>query len=234
MPYFDRRDQIRETFESFRHVYAHRKGFEVIIVEDQKNDDNIFWVLNEYAGLFSINLLEAQHVGYNPAPLFNQAARHAQGEILVITNPECLHTVDVLGGIEEEIKRDPNCYVVCGCMSYRGGRFHRWFQHSEHHPRLFHFCSAMTKDLYWKIGGFDESFGEGFGFDDDDFRDRIIEAGIEVVCRDDLVVIHQEHKKGKVPNYGALHSRNKKLWLSKNPKRARWLSPNWRREAYNG
>jgi len=238
MPYFDRAEQLGRTLESFRFLYGPTVQYEVVLVEDKKNwsnarlTDALTNVLDEFPDII-VNRIPSHHEGYNPAPHYNQAARLAKGDYLVITNPECRHKQNILGGLANEFSSDPDCYVVCGCISIRGGEFHRWFQHSEHHNRLFHFCSAMSAKTYQKVGGFDAAFGDGFGFDDDDFRDTILESGIRIVTRDDLIVFHQEHTKNSVPGYGNLHGRNKKLWLSKHPNRARWLKPNWKRETFN-
>jgi len=98
-----------------------------------------------------------------------------------------------------------------------------WYQHSCKRSKLLNFCSIISAVKYKDVGGFDEEFGPGYAFADDDFRDRVI-ATCQVVTDDEMIVLHQEHRKfGSyvTPNvYRSRHDRNKKLYERKVRKRS--------------
>ena len=68
-----------------------------------------------------------------------------------------------------------------------------WFNHSKYNPKYYHFCSALTRENMNKLGGFDERYANGIGFDDDDLVNRIKRLKLEMVICDELSVIHQWH-----------------------------------------
>ena len=68
-----------------------------------------------------------------------------------------------------------------------------WYNHSVHKPHQLHFCSAiMRKDLY-DLGGFDERYANGLGYDDNEFLERIRKKQMMIESIDDSFVIHQYH-----------------------------------------
>ena len=219
MPYYNRPTQFEMTLISFLMRYSLRKDYEVVLIEESKNiknneyHDTLLNIINKYSKpdpqngrLTSINIKHLQYCErdtLNPSVMFNYGAKNSAGEILVITNPECYHEADVLKGFDREFLMDPNIYVVCGCKlvdmvpggSYFDYKFVMWYQHSVHNNRRLHFCSAITKENYFKIGGFDEGYVDGVAFDDDDFRDTIAyRSGLTIKLRDDLVISHLNHE----------------------------------------
>jgi hypothetical protein len=52
------------------------------------------------------------------------------------------------------------------------------------------FFGMMYKDMFFRAGGFDERYREGAGYEDNDFINRMLAAGVEFKIRDDLKVIH--------------------------------------------
>ena len=236
MPYHKRAGHLHNTFISFIHHYRERNDYEVIIVEDIKNtnDYSEHSVLLKEIELFSkegiviVYLFAGNIDSWNPSSLFNEAAKRANGKYLIITNPECFHKTDILVGLDEEFKKDSGVYVVCACESVKNckmfidnfhkfdGIHHRWYQHSIHRNEMYHFCTAISKKNWEKIGGFDERFSLGVGYDDNDFRDGVIAAKIPIVLRDDLHTIHQWHGKTHCPdNHQHLLRNNEKLYQQK-------------------
>ena len=156
--------------------------------------------------------------GHNPSVAYNQGAKEAHGEYLILTSPEVMHEADVLAGLDEEFAKDPDAYVVCACRSLKkNGSFHMWYQHSEHRPLNYHFCTAISRENFLKIGGFDEAFGPGHCYDDDDLVMRVKNSHLNIVVRDDLVTAHQWHRRDTRPgvDYRKLEQRNKELFITK-------------------
>lgn len=216
MPYHMRAQQLSNTLSSFLRLY-HRNDYEVLIGEDHKNvvdqveHSALLRVIEHFPDL-NIHIIPTGSLScWNPSSAFNELSYRSAGEYLLITNPECLHETNILAGLDLAFGYDPNQYVVCACRIPTG----QWYQHSVHRPVKVHFCSSLLKSTYISIGGFDEEYIKGVCFEDDDFRNTLINNNILITERDDLVVMHQQHSKSKPQNYGILHARNRDYFNQK-------------------
>jgi hypothetical protein len=232
MPYYNRAIQLHNTLVSFLYHYAGRDDFEVVIVADGKNatnqvfDTELNGVIEFFRQDIPIKYSVFEKAVTNPSKLFNRAAEMAEGEVFVVTNPECFHHTNILVGFDEEFAKHYRPYVVCACMHtkeavakvnrYEDFKYKpsKWYQHSQHRNLCYHFCNAISRRDYFLIGGFFEEFDKGVCFDDDDFRESVKEAGLNFVTRDDLLVIHQLHKKvhTRIKGYKKLLNTNKALY----------------------
>jgi hypothetical protein len=236
MPYLKRLDCLQNTLKSFNWHYNKRNDYEIIIVEDRKNvrnykeHHNLKRFLDLVKKDFNIIQAESQEIdNYNPADLYNIGAEEASGEFLVITSPECFHDTNILDGFDEGLKNEKNQYIICACKNVENlmisnnqyVSYHpmKWYQHSVHNNKQFHFCSCISKENYTKMGGFDSGYSIGIGYEDNDFQERVWHlGGIQIINRDDLVVLHQNHPKEsvKVKGYKEKLKRNldrfKNIW----------------------
>ena len=220
LPYYKRMMQLEKTFCSFSTFYSLRNDFEVVLIVDPKTNEKEQNILNNiclgFSKIFCIRIITADYGGVNisnPCVAFNIGANEAKGDYFIISNPECLHTVDILKGLDNEFENNSDVYVVCGCMSLgKDDSFHMWYQHSKHRNKGYHFCSALSKKTYFDVGGFDERFKNGISYDDDAFRDTLIKNGIEFVYRDDLLTHHQFHEKVRLGNPRKLLQVNKQIY----------------------
>jgi hypothetical protein len=216
MPFYKRFEQFEKTLSSFVFWYEKRKDIEVIIVFDSKvtrKEANQVECLIMDTSEIQVSTVYRKSLGCNPCVSFNIGAGIAKGDFFVITNPECYHVTDVLSGLDEEFEKDENVYVVCACKSLKKDyTMNMWYQHSVLRNKEYHFCTALHKDNYWGIGGFDERFANGISYDDDAFRDAIKKAGISFVHRDDLVVYHLFHEKIRPLKYRQLLRTNEALY----------------------
>jgi len=231
IPYIDRIPQFRTTLESFiYHEYHLRGDIELVIVEDVKNfknqhtRKNLADLLGAYVSRLPIyTLIAGEMEHWSPVTLFNVAAKHASGEYVILTNPECAHQTNVLKGLDAHFEKFPESYAIASCLSVLAESMTmeqlqhakgKWYQHSKERNVLVHFCAAMKKEFYEKIGGFDEQYKFGVCFDDDDFRNRVMQAKILFEVLDDLVTVHLNHYKEQPPGYVKLHEINKKYFES--------------------
>lgn len=231
MPYHKRAEQLQSTLKSFLFLYGGRNDFEVIIAEDWKNVDDmkehreLLEVVSLYEKFFPINHIFAHILnGCNSASMYNECAKEAQGQYFILTNPEGMHRNNILAGLDEELEKDPDVYVICSSLSVRRSRLSLdeaqtikgvWYQHSVCRNIQCHFCSCISAKQYNEIGGFDEEYSKGFAFEDDDFRNKIWSANIRIVSRDDLVTLHLHHDKSKPKYCQQLHAINKQYYESK-------------------
>lgn len=209
MPYYSR-PELRFALDSFVHYYAHRDDIEVVIVEDSKNfkseekHNALLKILEKYKDGVKITHILDDIESYCSSSKYNAGVRASTGSVIVLTNPETPHNFDIFQYID---KIDmSNTYVVCACASVtllvdRGTffnsdlGFHMWYQHTIHRNALYHFCSIISKDNYYKIGGFDERYSEGLAFEDDNFVKRVQKHKLNIVPRDDLYTYHIEHPR---------------------------------------
>jgi GT2 family glycosyltransferase len=222
MPYFQRAAQFYNTLASLKHHYATRNDWDITVIEDSKNSDDLHSVVQLFNDDIPIKVVRTGRDDlYNPSPAFNVGVDQAEGEYIILTNPEGMHMNDVLAVFDEALADQPDAYVIAACESGRNckGVFdperpkafaydhHMWYQHGQHNNRCYHFCTAIRRETYLRIGGFDERYADGYCFDDDAFRDRVKWAGIPFVVRDDALTLHQEHDKGSLSK-----SVIRKLW----------------------
>lgn len=82
---------------------------------------------------------------------------------------------------------------------------------------LAFFCVAMPRSTYEAVGPLDEAFGIGF-FEDDDYCRRVEQAGLRVVCAEDVFVHHQlsaSFDKLKQERRQQLFEANRKIYEAK-------------------
>lgn len=250
IPYYKKPDWFYNTMTSFRHWYGNRNDVEYVIIEDganfkeEKDHQDLIDVLYAFGDMSWTHLISKYENQLNPVLHRNYGVECSQGDVIVLTNPECYHKTNILKEIDAlfSLEAEPNRslpekfgpahpqwnvpsyrqkyemaikkgvfkpYVVCACqgnivvnkraktlIDIECGELHRyWFQHSVHNNRRLHWCSVISKKNYLKVGGFDKTYSSFCGYDDDDFRETIIKSGIEIVVRDDLICVHQEHER---------------------------------------
>jgi GT2 family glycosyltransferase len=133
----------------------------------------------------------------NPCVPINRAVRNCTRDIIVLTNPEVVHTEPVLHRMIEALEW-PNDYVMTGCRnapySYRQGLALKkgegeWIAGPEA-PRApvggrqpippgttLHFCVMFHRELFERAGGFDEEYRNGSGCEDNDWLWRLWALG---------------------------------------------------------
>ncbi|KKK80982.1 hypothetical protein LCGC14_2818040, partial [marine sediment metagenome] len=62
-------------------------------------------------------------------------------------------------------------------------------------PRPLGFICCLPADKVKEIGGFDETFMNGFWYDDDDFFLRLWGTGLDFTFTDDIHGVHQHHER---------------------------------------
>ena len=219
LPYY-KRPELSRTLESFVKHYGERHDYEVVLVEDSKNaldpvlHEELMQIVDQFGGRINIWHFIDDKESFSPCHKYNLGFTRSDGEFIILSSPEVMHESDILAGFDELLAEDKDSYIVCACKAVDKGEFSMWYQHSIARNMLFHFCSVLSRENYDKVGGFDERYCAGIGFDDEDLVARLISKGIKIVPRDDLVTVHIEHSREYIDNHRELVEVNRNLFLS--------------------
>lgn len=209
MPYWDRESLLRRTLTQFERLYSSLK-MEVVVANDGSKEPR----LDAYPFPVKIVSLPEKDTPKNPCVPINRGVEESSGGVIVITNPEIYHPEPIFPKMMEElIGLGGRGYVLAACKGEK--RFHcHSTKKAPGQDRIpdgsgLHFCAMMYRSFFDEIGGFDEDYRNGAGYDDNDFAWRIHRGKGKVKIRDDLVVTHV--KTGV--RWGM--SRNRQLFYSK-------------------
>lgn len=205
--YYNRRGLFIETLKSIAKTM--HDDYEIIAIDDASdmeeriNDLEIdFPLLN----VFRVNKEDKWY--YNSGIPNNMGIAKATGDIILLQNPECLHVHDILSYIVKNVTEQN--YLSISTYGVGFG----WYNHPILKPTYYPFCAALTKTNMEKLGGFDERYAEGIGYDDNDLVDRITRLGLQKIITTDVLVLHQQHSTVynlSNPEHKALYDRNAKL-----------------------
>ena len=236
MAYYNRKQLFIETLKSIsKSTY---KDIEVIAVDDASEEkERIEDLMMKFSFLKVIRLEKENKWYHNSCIPNNVGIAKASGDIIMIQNPEYYHVHDVLDHIMETVT-DFN-YVSMSAysideehtkifMSTKNKKaffdtfpqqhvkeYMGWYNHSIYNKTYFHFCVALTRKNIKNLGGFDERFAYGIGYEDDDLINRVKRLGLEMIISDNVSVIHQWHPKVyniDIPEHYAIWDRNAVLY----------------------
>ena len=235
--YHNRRKLFIETLKSIKK--SNYNNFEVIAVDDCSIESERIEDLQTEFPFLKIIRLNIDNKWYvNPCIPFNIGINHAEADVIIIQNPECLHVHDVISYISKTI--DDSNYLTVSTYSLNkeltdnlsninnideylktlpqvaseGNPNLGWYNHSKYRPVYYHFCSAITKNNMDLLGGFDERYANGISYDDNEFIERITRLGLSKKVIDEVSVIHQWHTTFfyNRKDYKNLHTINKNLF----------------------
>ncbi len=143
-----------------------------------------------------VRLLPYQHdLGFNPSKALNLGVREARYDNVIITSPEVKPVTAVLKQLSEVLDQNVLCQVhdqdpegnlkVLVCEGYRSAT-----------PAMYFLAMFRKEDIY-KINGWDEDFMFGYAYEDNDFGDRWVRAGLPFIMRDDIQGVHQYHPRSE-------------------------------------
>lgn len=218
MSYFNRRAQFLRTLTSIQE--SNYSNVEVIVVDDGSESKHR---LEDIEGIKLIRVEPEDKTYINPCVPFNKGFSKATGDIIILQNPECIHIGDIITHAVENIT-DNNyipygCYsfdesntneiplkVDAKSMQEIVTRINKlpqiqpktgdcgWYNHNTIIPTSYHYTAAITKRNLDILGGFDERFAHGIGFDDDEFLARVKHLGLKVEIPNNMpIALHQWH-----------------------------------------
>jgi glycosyltransferase involved in cell wall biosynthesis len=190
IPVFNAEKTFRECLNS---IYSSTyQNFEVVVVDDLSTDNSIN-VANE----FPCRIIRMNKKA-GPAKARNTGAYHARGEILFFTDSDIIIEKDTLQKIIDAIKdreavtgmyaRKP--YLKKFFSLYHNYYAHRSQNETSNFTFMFHSsCGAIRRDIFMKIGGFNEKMKKPT-VEDVEFGYRLGENGYKVYLDKSIQVTH--------------------------------------------
>jgi hypothetical protein len=218
MPYYDRFERLMRSIYLLEKWY-YGEDVEVVICKDGGGPMYFETILD--ARIVDIH---REPGPLNPCTAINKAVEVSSGELVVITSPEIMHDEPALMDLEqqffaagERVNYIDKIYMAAPCFDPdRGWLAGPETPHGEGgrapvpEGAEFPFLAMLTRQLFDDVGGYDEDYRHGQGYDDNDFLWRLDAAGVTFLTSD--VPVRHEH----VPLKWNLPS-NKDLFYEKWP-----------------
>lgn len=211
VPYWKREHLLRQSLERYKALYS---DIEVVIVND--GDEKPF--VSDYPFVKLVNLPKKDWLG-NPCVPWNVGVSKASHDVIILTHAEIRHREAIFGEMLAELSRlGEKGYVLASCWA---ADQNRWYCYPDYRgPKAdripdgmgLNFCVMMNKSFFEEIGGFDERYRNGAGYEDNDFAWAVHKNGGNPIVRPDLVV---DHYRTSVNWGGAMFQRNKKIFYEK-------------------
>lgn len=199
-----------EQFKNTKRVYdkmPERKEF----VMPTRNYDKVREYFEEHNLLKNVRLLPYEHkIGFNPSKALNLGVKNAKYDQIIITSPEVMPRTEVLSQLKEFKGKNVVCQVWDQLEdgSIGSSLVHRGFRSDT--PGMY-FLAMFNKMDIEVINGWDEDFMKGYAFEDNDFGDRWVRAGLPFTVRDDIQAVHQYHPRSETIPSG-FHINQQKLY----------------------
>lgn len=211
MPYFNRPNEWALSKASYAKMYPDL-DIEFSICDDGSTPP----LIDKDVRLTS---LPQKSVALNPCVPINLAVRNCTRDVIVLTNPETEHRERVLDQMLDALT-GPNDYVIAGCRDTVRGEWYagagRSMKGALAAPGIqFHFCVMFHRELFERVGGFDEDYRQGHGYDDNDWTFRLHAAGGINVIYASGVVYHTRRLMQRSLWRGPQLLRNEKLLRQK-------------------
>lgn len=197
IPAFNSEKTIESCIQALLSQDFLRDQYDIIIVDDGSNDKT-----SQLAEKYPVRLIRQRNSG--PATARNAGFKAARGRIVAFTDSDCKPERNWLSALVRHFDR-ADVGGVGG--SYKTGNLNSilariiGYEILERHSRMPKFVDflgsfncAFRKDALEKAGGFDESFREASG-EDNDLSYRISDLGYKLVFDPKAVVAHEHPNK---------------------------------------
>jgi glycosyltransferase involved in cell wall biosynthesis len=213
MTFWNRKTQLSNTLKSIEQ-YGHK--IPIIIIDDASTDgEDIHCFENDLTRV--VTLKDKKWI--NPCIPFNTGFAMATTDIVLIQNAECIHVGDIIGHalanarenvylnysalavnqeLTEKITKGDNIKEVIAPhiernVNQEGSMGNGWYNHPRYRAVMYHFCSAIMRSDLYDLGGFDERYADGSGYDDDELLHRIQQKRMNIEMIEYPFVVHQHH-----------------------------------------
>jgi GT2 family glycosyltransferase len=238
MTYYNRKVQLYNTLNSINNS-KYKDNIQIIIVDDCSSDEHKLnlYELKKINNNIELYILKDEDKWYiNPCIPYNIGFNKIKYDNVIIQNSECYHNGDIIEYIINNLTI--KTYLSFSCYSLKNNQDinivnienrsvtfdgdNGWYNHSIYRPTNYHFCSAIKKENLTLLGGFDERFANGIGYDDNEFLIRIDRIKLIKSIIDIPHVFHQYHYNNQ-PN---LKTKTYNTELYNHIQTETWINPN--------
>lgn len=212
--HYNRKNLLEKTINSIKESSINKKDIEIIIIDDASDHENyVFDIPKSFPELdFKIHYFHPEEKWWRcPVIPLNKGIAMATGDVIVLLGAECILYGDLLTDISNRIRE--NSYLAYATLNISKEETEfisklkypellkqeikgiEWYQHSIHRNLKLNFCTAIMRRDILELGGFDERYGWGIDYGDNDFILRVERKNMNVIPIDYPYAIHQYHIK---------------------------------------
>lgn len=197
-----------EQFHKTKLVYDSFPQKKEFIIPTRSHDE-IKAYLKEHKLLKDVRLIPYTHeLGYNPSKALNLGFKNAKYDRVIITSPEVCPKTNVLDQLEEVLEQNIVCQVFDQAEDGTTNFSLVNNAYRNENPGMYFLAMFQKKDIE-SINGWDEDFMLGYAYEDNDFGDRWVRAGLPFTVREDIQAIHQYHPRNVTIHNGVEINFNK-------------------------
>jgi GT2 family glycosyltransferase/tetratricopeptide (TPR) repeat protein len=237
IPTFNQIDVTKQCLESIEAFTP--EEHEIIFVDNGSTDGTWQWIRMEMFKHPNYKLIKNEtNLGFPVA--VNQGAKVAQGEYLCFLNNDTVVSKEWLKGLKECLDSFTDVAIVGPRTNYVSGpqavtdttgydTLLKYVSYAENFRKAYKglywpfwriaFCQFMRRDVFEKLGGWDERFSPG-NWEDDDLCLRACLAGYRNMICSDVFIHHHGSLTCRTMDFGNLLETNKKKfdekWKSEN------------------
>ena len=175
IPTFERPDDLKKCLESLS--YQNQIGapsFEIIVSDDSESSDSIILVEKEFP-----KVVFGKGKKNGPAGNRNAGVRRAKGVWIIFIDDDCIADKNFLNAYSKAIKDNPKAILFEGKI-YPDRPRKTWAEccpENSHGDMFWTSNLCVKKDVFNKVGGFDERFK--VAYEDIDFAYRVNSLGLQ-------------------------------------------------------
>lgn len=134
--------------------------------------------------------------GFNVSKALNLGVKNSKYDSIIITSPEVKPKTEVLNQLEDLIGKNVVCQVWDEDKDHKVvmSLVHKGFRSQT--PAMYFLAMFNKKDIE-AINGWDEEFMRGYAYEDNDFGDRWVRAGLPFEIHEEIEAIHQFHPRSE-------------------------------------
>lgn len=137
----------------------------------------------------------------NPSLAFNLGVAAASYDNIIITSPEVTPISNVFNQIKMLDRENCICKTYDQNEDGSRGMVLVSSTYRQTTPAMYYFAVYKKEDILL-LNGWDESFMGGLAYEDTDFGNRFVSAGLSFELRDNIEVLHQYHRMACVNGPG--------------------------------
>lgn len=196
IPAHNRSDLLEKCLESVM-GNTHNQDLEVIVVDDCSHEN-----LEEVVSRYNTRFIKLSGAPKGPAYARNKASEIANGKYLLFIDSDVQLSPGWIETVKEEVKNNPDVNIIQGRYEKQHSNF---FSDLRNYYCIFKYkklsavnnttysvnsyCFLIRKDIFEKIGKFDEKI-KAASIEDDDLGWRLRGAGYKILLSSQLKVIH--------------------------------------------